>query len=471
MNDTRKRHNRRLLLAAVALLALLLTGIVTAGYFIDRAANDMSRHIVSQIGDSHFRLLDNEFNRDRRHFALLKSYITSSAEVTHREWKLLTTGIMDIDPTIDDICLCEPSQPLSAAAADSLRWISADSVASATGRRYLIYIVRPLHRLHTSLSEIEPLRRSYAVVFDATGRIVYHPDAAELGHRVDMPRQLLTNDHISEDFERTISLPIEDYLGVEQDHIFYPMTVGGERWTAMVGIPTLAVQHEIEQFHAYTIAIAFLSVVLFALLLLYTQRRWKREYELRRQSQNESHRLQLQRVMDRIDPHFLFNSLNSLYVLIRTDSRLAREFTLSLSKVYRHVLERREQSLCSLADELELCNEYYKLQKIRFGGNVSLTTDIDPSLLDHRLPAMTLQTLVENAVKHNSITPSTPLHIRITADSRNLCIENNLTPRDEDDNSLGVGLESIRSIYRFYTDRPVEIESGPRRFVCRLPLF
>ncbi len=467
MLEPKKRHNHKLLLAATALLLLLVTCIVTVGYFIDRAANQMSSHIVSQIGDSHFRLLDNEFNRDNRHFALLKSYLQNSHPVTSHEMEMLEEGIMQADTTIEGIFFDE----LPSADTLSRYWTTTDSVVTPAGKRHHIYIMHPLARLHAYLSEIEPLRRSYAVVFDATGRIVYHPDLEEVGRHIDLPRKLLADNRISKDFEREIALPIEDYLGVEQDHIFYPMTVAGERWTAMIGIPTLTVQQEIEQFHTYTIAIAFLSVVLFALLLLYTQRRWKREYELRRQSQNESHRMQLQRIMDRIDPHFLFNSLNSLYVLIRTDARLAREFTLSLSKVYRHVLEHREQSLSTLADELELCREYYKLQKIRFGGNVTLTVDIDEELMEHLLPAMTLQTLVENAVKHNSITPSTPLYIRIWCDNHHITIENNLSPRDEEDNSLGVGLESIRSIYRFYTDRPVEIECNAQKFVCRLPLF
>ena len=241
---------------------------------------------------------------------------------------------------------------------------------------------------------------------------------------------------------------------------------------ASIGIPRLAIEQEIDDFHLYTILTAVVSVLFFATLLVVAQRRWRREYDLRRLSEQESAQLHLQQVLEQIDPHFLFNSLNSLYALIRCNPEQAREFTLTLSKVYRHVLERRKQILSTLADEIDFTWQYYSLQKIRFGDRIELTTAIDPALRNWRIPAMSLQTLVENALKHNRITSCNPLHIRIRTEGESLLIENNFTPRSEGNaESLGVGLERIRSVYRFYTEENISIASDSGTFRCRLPLL
>ena len=138
----------------------------------------------------------------------------------------------------------------------------------------------------------------------------------------------------------------------------------------------------------------------------------------------------------------------------------------------RRVLERRKQILSTLAEEIDFTWQYYTLQKIRFDDRIELTSAIDPALRNWRIPSMSLQTLVENAVKHNSITGGNPLHIRIRTEGESFLIENNYTPRsDGDKESLGMGLERIRSVYRFYTEENISISVGAGTFRCRLPLL
>ena len=187
---------------------------------------------------------------------------------------------------------------------------------------------------------------------------------------------------------------------------------------------------------------------------------------------NENLQTRYDMLMGQISPHFFFNSLNSLYALIRCNPDQAREFTLTLSRVYRRVLERRKQILSTLAEEIDFTWQYYTLQKIRFDDRIELTSAIDPALRNWRIPSMSLQTLVENAVKHNSITGGNPLHIRIRTEGESFLIENNYTPRsDGDKESLGMGLERIRSVYRFYTEENISISVGDGTFRCRLPLL
>lgn len=261
--------------------------------------------------------------------------------------------------------------------------------------------------------------------------IVYHPNPQMLGRPANESSGFEAFREVLATGRQTITYTVSEYLGVDEERIYYPLQLGGRRWVAGIGIPRLAIEQDIDDFHFYTILTAVISVLFFATLLIVAQRRWRREYDLRRLSEQESAQLHLQQVLEQIDPHFLFNSLNSLYALIRCNPEQAREFTLTLSKVYRHVLERRKQILSTLSDEIDFTWQYYSLQKIRFGDRIELTTAIDPALRNWRIPAMSLQTLVENALKHNRITGLNPLRIRIRTEGESLVIENNYTPRSE----------------------------------------
>lgn len=385
-------------------------------------------------------------------------------------------------------------------------WVLTGWTRDPEGRSCMCGIDYPLPELYAAMSRENPHSRSSAMLLAPDGRIVYHPDSLRLGQRIGAesgtpgdasataaepsengadaararnPREAARGLSEEEAFREVtatgrsvITRTFSEYLGMEERRIYYPMTLSGERWVAGIGIPSLVIEQEIDDFHLYTILTAAISVVLFAVLLVLAQRRWRREYDRRRRSEQESAQLQLQQVIEQIDPHFLFNSLNSLYALIRCNPEQAREFTLTLSRVYRRVLERRKQILASLAEEIDFTWQYHSLQQIRFGDSLTLTSTIDASLRKCRIPAMSLQTLVENAVKHNRISARTPLHIDIRTEGDTLVIENNCNPRENDsDESLGIGLERIRSVYRFYTDRNIEIARTDTHFRCRLPLL
>ena len=179
-----------------------------------------------------------------------------------------------------------------------------------------------------------------------------------------------------------------------------------------------------------------------------------------------------QYLMLQINPHFLFNSLNSLSVLIGTDSTLAKEFVLKLSKVYRYLLETRNESLSTVKEEIDFTRQYYFLQKIRFGEQLDLTIQVSPLSLEAKIPSMSLQMLVENAIKHNLVTIQNPLHINIHDEGDWLSVENNYQPRGESSEaSMGVGFERIRTIYEFYSPEKFVCGCQNGYYVCRLPLL
>lgn len=505
----RRRHisQRRLLITGTILLLLLVAGVLVTGRIINGMAVGMSDRIVTQIGKYHCRLLEAEFGRSEKVLGSFVQFMCDHPGHTEAELQVLTRTLMEMDPKSGCIWLLESGEydircylrngetradeipagfrQLTAAhtqdgtvwsrvtGTDTLRvWSLVCRVTDSEGREHICGVDFPLTDICAYMAEQNPHSSSYATLFDPEGVIVYHPDSQRLGRTASDSTDLKALREVLETGRRVITSYVSDFLGIDEEHIYYPIELAGRRWVADIGIPRLLIEQDIDDFHFYTILTAVLSVLFFGVLLIVAQLRWRREYDLRRHSERESEQLHLQQVLEQIDPHFLFNSLNSLYALIRCNPEQAREFTLTLSRVYRRVLERRKQILSSLSEEIDFTWQYYTLQKIRFDDRIELTTAIDPAMRNWQIPSMSLQTLVENAVKHNSITSRNPLHIRIRTEGETLLIENNHTPRDGSDaESLGVGLERIRSVYRFYTEANISISADAETFRCRLPLL
>ena len=239
-----------------------------------------------------------------------------------------------------------------------------------------------------------------------------------------------------------------------------------------VNVPQFGNEEILADFHRYTLLIAVVTVFIFGVLSFYAQGKWRKENRLRNKVEQESMALQLRQLENQLNPHFLFNSLNSLSALITTDSSLAKEFVLRLSRVYRYLLEKRNDSLATVREELEFMNQYYFLQRIRFGEQLRLDAEVEEEWMEKKIPAMSLQMLVENAIKHNQITKMKPLEIRIYARDNFLVVENNYQPRGKEEGmSTGIGLERIGRIYEFYSSARFEYGQEGGVFVCRLPFI
>jgi len=196
--------------------------------------------------------------------------------------------------------------------------------------------------------------------------------------------------------------------------------------------------------------------------------------ELRKRAHEEEEekvKAQLKNIKNQINPHFLFNSLNSLYALVETEPRLARKFILKLSKVYRYLLDRNNSSLVDLKQELDFMKHYIFLQKIRFGDNLSLEYDIPDNYMAYKLPSVSLQSLVENAIKHNIVTTEKPLIISMKIENDRLLVENNYQLRSDFASTSGTGLKTLNALYAFLGDEQAEYGVEGNKFVVRLPLL
>jgi len=174
---------------------------------------------------------------------------------------------------------------------------------------------------------------------------------------------------------------------------------------------------------------------------------------------------------NQLDPHFLFNSLNVLTSLIEENPENAQKFTTSLSKIYRYVLEQKNKVLVSVDEELNFAKTYMTLLKMRFEDSIVFDIPEHVSNPESKVVPLSLQLLLENAVKHNVVTSHRPLRIKIYENQGSLVIENNLQPKKIIKKSSGVGLENIKQRYLLLTNKTVSIIEDRNKFSVSIPML
>lgn len=179
---------------------------------------------------------------------------------------------------------------------------------------------------------------------------------------------------------------------------------------------------------------------------------------------------QVQSLKNQLDPHFLFNSLNVLTSLIQEDSLAAQNFTQSMSKVYRYVIEQNTKELATVKEELEFARLYSKMLQTRFDDSVQFIFP-DASLTEGFIVPLSLQLVLENCIKHNKATSEHPLIVQISLEGKFLSVTNNMQRKDYSTSGLGIGLQNITNRYSLLTDRPVTIIQNTEYFKIILPIL
>lgn len=174
---------------------------------------------------------------------------------------------------------------------------------------------------------------------------------------------------------------------------------------------------------------------------------------------------------NQLDPHFLFNSLNVLTSLIEENPESATQFTTALSKVYRYVLEQKNKDLVTVDDELNFARTYMQLLTMRFEDSIIFEIPEKASNPESKVVPLSLQLLLENAVKHNMVTSTKPLKIRIYEDQGQLIVENNMQLKQVVKKGSGVGLSNIKQRYAILTNKQVNINEQSGKFKVSIPML
>ncbi|HAD97859.1 MAG TPA: hypothetical protein DCG19_10665 [Cryomorphaceae bacterium] len=204
---------------------------------------------------------------------------------------------------------------------------------------------------------------------------------------------------------------------------------------------------------------------------VYLFRAWKEALVNEEKLKTQSLKSQFDSLKGQLDPHFLFNSLNVLSSLVEKDPAKAQHFIDDFARVYRYVLEVKDEMVVPLQRELHVLESYLNLQKIRFAEGIQVKRKIAAEHLDLYVPPLSLQELVSNAIKHNEASQSKPLLIEISSEGDHIVVSNNLQLRGEKAPSTGTGLENLQARYRLLTSRKTHFRILDDHYRAEIPLI
>ncbi len=197
---------------------------------------------------------------------------------------------------------------------------------------------------------------------------------------------------------------------------------------------------------------------------------WKNSLLQAESFKAEMLRYKYESLQNQINPHFLFNSFNVLTDLVYEDQKKAVNFISQMSQLFRYVLDSRDKELVPVDEELEFISSFAYLLQTRFEDKLTIEIDVD-SQADEVMVPMSLQLLIENCVKHNEVSASKPLSIKIYRDNSMICVANNLQPKMVGERSTSTGLNNLVQQYSFFTDRQIRISETHKDFTVSVPVI
>lgn len=238
-------------------------------------------------------------------------------------------------------------------------------------------------------------------------------------------------------------------------------------WIVYGSIPEQALRWGIKTsyvaiFVSFAVSIVFLAWGFF--------QSWKNSLLETERVNAEMLRYKYESLQNQINPHFLFNSFNVLSDLVYEDQKKAVTFIKQMSQLFRYVLDRRDKELVPIGEELEFVSSYAYLLQTRFEDKLSFDINLEHEA-DEMMVPMTLQFLIENCVKHNEVSASKPLNIRIYREGNTFYVANNLQPKKVGDSSTGTGLSNMVQQYSYFTDRQIIIHETDKDFSVEVPIL
>lgn len=191
----------------------------------------------------------------------------------------------------------------------------------------------------------------------------------------------------------------------------------------------------------------------------------KREQKLR----EEKLVFQYETLKNQVNPHFLFNSLNTLSSLVSKDAGLSEKFIIKLSTIYRYILENQDVEMVPLKNEIEFVKNYSYLQKIRDDGKIDLSLEL-PNIETYNILPISLELLVENALKHNAATKDSPLKISISQTEDYILVKNNIQPKTQLEPSSKIGLNNLGERVKLVMNKDISVSSSNGIFSVKMPV-
>lgn len=260
----------------------------------------------------------------------------------------------------------------------------------------------------------------------------------------------------------TTSLSVTLFLIIAPNVI--RLALGISSWDEIAQFKTIFSHSEINMVAAFMVSSIYEGAYFFS--------KWKESFALTEKLKNQQIRTQFEVLQNQMSPHFLFNSLNTLTTLIAEDQKTAIDFTQTLSEVYRYILQNKDKELVRLQDELEFSKSYIFLLQMRYPKNLNVNFSLDPKHEALFIAPLTLQMLIENAIKHNTVSKTRPLQIDIYVEKNEIIVvKNNLQLKKTLEKSTKTGLDNIRKRYHFLGQREIEVIVSQNNYMVAVPLI
>jgi LytS/YehU family sensor histidine kinase len=230
---------------------------------------------------------------------------------------------------------------------------------------------------------------------------------------------------------------------------------------------------EINMLKNFSVLIVFflISIIYLVLIGSYFFYQWKENLLYNEALKRDQAQVKFDALKNQVNPHFLFNALAALNSLIFENQQLASDFLQQLSKVYRYILQNKEQAVVTVEAELKFVEHYIALQKTRYDENVLFLMEVQEIDFDKKIVPVSLQILIENVFKHNIINGENKMQISITSNTEYLTVSNFLQPKEQIEDSNQQGLENLKSLYRFLSEKEVQVLVTAHSFTVNLPLI
>lgn len=372
---------------------------------------------------------------------------------------------------------------------DSTYWVSYDSIVLP--KKDILYYgsAVSLDDLHQYFINVDKTPNNYAYVFTKEGICITHPEKKYIGKNIFDFTSIKPKDTLCSTTQLgyTEGSTISEYLNVEVTRFVKPLRTDNFEGYAVVNHVNFLIDESVNRTKTYTVyiflAALFLIVTVFILFYRFTNSAYKEKEKIQSDKnllliENEKmHKAealnQLQQLKNNINPHFLFNSLNSLYMLIGINRENAQKFTMNLSKIYRYLIVPPKENVVPVAQEISFIQQYMELLKSRFDEELSFTLTVNSTeSLDKRIPYLSLQMVTENAIKHNIATVDHPLEISITVEKNGITVKNTWQPKtDEAVHGEKFGLDYLNQVYDYFKNNSVNISVDSEYFICFLPLL
>lgn len=510
----RNHYSRRAtLMIGIAVLCITLIAILSLSISINNNYENTYKDIASKSFFHKSKALQGEFEQIDEHLNTLTQLVltTPTSELTtkynvlnqvykHGEmvkhnWYILTDEkdrLLDSNfdnrfnpqldsPTIQAIIHHQNTQPRNnfITINNKLYWLLWKDIRLPNKQRIITGFSFDLEALHSHLTTTDVTTPNYAYIFAQDGTCIYHPELGLIGTNVFSQTSLSTPDTLQFTPLNNPPVVISEYLQMEVFRFLAPFETTSFKGYISVNFPKINVDENLVPLKRNTYLI-FTTTIFVILLLFYfftieNKRTYKEKEKLAVEKEKvtkEKALMQLKQLKNQINPHFLFNSLNSLYMLIGMDKTQAQKFTLDLSKTYRYLITSPTEDIVELEQELAFIKQYIDLQKIRFSKELHFEiADKRTKNETKKIPYLALQITIENALKHNIATNENPLLVQVVLTDEEVIVTNNYQPKKREEEGEKFGLTYLFSIYNYYNKPNYKAVVEGEVFTCVLPLF